>query len=502
MRLFLPRWSFSFPSSARMAVKTKQNANAPCSLAEPSLSAVLWADVLFSLVLLLVMCASRMGGRFGSSSQILDSHVTLGFGRMSTHITSEILKAASLTEQIEVAAEDDDDDEDEELGGNPSGAAAPPSGGEETQRSRWATMLKHVQGESKKFLETGRQWWKDTVVAPAYVRKPARDLYEIRLSLALTCRLGNLQRSYFSALLLFVGVEDAVSLAMLIFGWTSMVDSGRSFSTSLKTNNFSGTQVRVLVLFLIMIVIDRALYTWYRGDHGRDGTGNGLKSASFKGLMARVVMKILVVVHVILLHLLFIEQWSRKVVRKEKMKSDRSLISMSMLSGFYVLYLTYLALSSLQLKYDVHVMRGGLRFCHSTDIGSMLVFKAYSAIPFLNELRVITDWTVTETSMNLFMWLKLEDAHHSLYRTRLDMEGRALTEPASARPMFEKVYMGAKAAAAEMGQVAAPILSIPQLVPSVVKSATMWVDVKATYGHRALNLYTAVQERPERKGLC
>ena len=41
-----------------------------------------------------------------------------------------------------------------------------------------------------------------------------------------------------------------------------------------------------------------------------------------------------------------------------------------------VLYLTYLALSSLQLKYDVHVMRGGLRFCHSTDIGSMLVFKA------------------------------------------------------------------------------------------------------------------------------
>lgn len=50
--------------------------------------------------------------------------------------------------------------------------------------------------------------------------------------------------------------------------------------------------------------------------------------------------------------------------------------------------------------------------------------QVYSAIPFLNELRVITDWTVTETCMNLFMWMKLEDAHHSLYRTRLDMEGR------------------------------------------------------------------------------
>ena len=33
-------------------------------------------------------------------------------------------------------------------------------------------------------------------------------------------------------------------------------------------------------------------------------------------------------------------------------------------------------------------------------------WQVYSALPFLNELRVITDWTVTETSMNLFMWLK------------------------------------------------------------------------------------------------
>lgn len=33
---------------------------------------------------------------------------------------------------------------------------------------------------------------------------------------------------------------------MLIFGWSSMVDSGRSFSTSLKTNHFSVTQVTVL----------------------------------------------------------------------------------------------------------------------------------------------------------------------------------------------------------------------------------------------------------------
>ena len=67
-------------------------------------------------------------------------------------------------------------------------------------------------------------------------------------------------------------------------------------------------------------------------------------------------------------------------------QSEVSLISFSTLSLFYILYLTYLALSSLQLKY-VHVMRGGLRFCHSTDIGRMLIFKVLlGKIAFLGSL--------------------------------------------------------------------------------------------------------------------
>jgi len=467
-------------------VKTEQTASDPCSLARPSLTAVLWADVLFSAVVLLVMFASRMGGRFGSTSQILTSlkAVEKKNRRMSTHTNREMLKAVFLAERT-ADFEEDEEDEDEETGrdvAGPSGAAS--SSATPEDGSRWVMMTKHVRGEYQKFVELGRHWWKENVMAPAYVRKPARDLYELRLCLALTC------------------------LSMLIFGWSSMVDSGRSFSTSLKTNHFSVTQVTVLVLFLTMIVVDRALYTWYRGDRRDEentvatAASKTLAFASMKGLAARVVLKILILVHVICIHALFVQQWSRKVVRKEKLHHDEvSLISMSTLSGFYVLYLTYLACSALQLKYDVHVMRGGLRFCHSTDIASMLVFKVYSAIPFLNELRVITDWTVTETSMNLFMWLKLEDAHHSLYRTRLDMEGRAMTEPGQARPMFEKVYMGVALLLLLLGLLVGPIIFFSawntfMLVPSVVKSASMSVDVKveASYGHRTLNLYTAVQD--------
>lgn len=37
-----------------------------------------------------------------------------------------------------------------------------------------------------------------------------------------------------------------------------------------------------------------------------------------QGLMARVVQKILVLVHVVSIHALFIQQWSRKLVPKRK----------------------------------------------------------------------------------------------------------------------------------------------------------------------------------------
>lgn len=71
-----------------------------------------------------------------------------------------------------------------------------------------------------------------------------------------------------------------------------------------------------------------------------------------------------------------------------------------------------------------------------------LLFKAYTAVPFVDELRVLTDWTVTSTSMNLFMWFKLEDAQQSLYKTKCDMNARKYVDPSAERPAREKVLQG------------------------------------------------------------
>merc|ERR1719379_2023085 len=116
------------------------------------------------------------------------------------------------------------------------------------------------------------------------------------------------------------------------------------------------------------------------------------------------------------------------------MQASISIFGRPVLLLFYSVYVLYLALTCLQLRYEVHMVHGGLGLTHSTDIVSWLAFKAYKVVPFVEELRVLTDWTVTRTSLNFFMWMKLEDAHQNLYQTQCDMEARRYFEPAAQRP--------------------------------------------------------------------
>lgn len=55
---------------------------------------------------------------------------------------------------------------------------------------------------------------------------------------------------------------------------------------------------------------------------------------------------------------------------------------------FYFLYVLYLVFSSMQLRYDVHLLRGGLGLTHSVDFVPWLLFKVYTMVPFVDELRL------------------------------------------------------------------------------------------------------------------
>lgn len=284
---------------------------------------------------------------------------------------------------------------------------------------------------------------RDQVVSSATLRKPAYDFYIYRFVLLLGC---------FCLLLLF---------------WNSLAGTGRSFTAALSSNIFSGTQVIAIIALLACMIADRALYTWYTRDRvlaegpraqeapeaasrsatgpdedGAISTGSRIsrRRIQSRGLpMLTVLQMLLLLSQLIALHAILISAWA---VCPSTSAAQASMLQNFTLLCFYVFYVVYLILSALQLSYDVHIVRGGLGLTHSVDMVPWLLFKVYTTVPFLEELRVLTDWTVTETSMNLFMWFKLEDAQQNLYKVRCDMNARKYVKPYAKRPIHEKVLQG------------------------------------------------------------
>jgi len=225
------------------------------------------------------------------------------------------------------------------------------------------------------------------------------------------------------------------------------------------------------------------------------GGGDFMSGSTSRRLMATIVQRTLVVVQLIALHSVCIAQWS---AGGNATNAQVSMTSNPTLFIFYMLYILYLALTAAQQRYDVSIVHGGLGLTQRTDIVSWLIFKAYIAVPFLGELRVLADWTATRTALNYVMWMKLEDAHQNLYNTRCDMEARRMLPPAAPRPFWEKVLQGGLLMGALFALIVGPVMFFSTLnisiVPSLVYSGKLDVSLEAradSVGVRTATLYEA-----------
>jgi len=339
---------------------------------------------------------------------------------------------------------------------------------------------------------------RDSVLLNLNMRKPINDFYAMRFVLALFCWL------------------------ILLVGWNGITGSGRSFAASLSANIFNGGQVIAVVSLLAILVLDRALYTWQTTSCSvvirsadapivtptqdvvdgvsphthRSLARSATSQATGRGAMGSLLQIGLLSSQLVVLHALCINLWSGGLT---------SSISISMwerrtLLLFYICALSYFALSSAQLKFDVAPIRGGLRLTHNTDLLAILTFKIYDAVPFLHELRVLIDWTVTATSLNFFMWMKLEDAHHSLYKTTCDMKGRRELSPAQRRPLYEKALQGCLLLSALFLLIVGPIIYFSTfsmfLSPNPIISGSLHVTLSVQHpsgGKSFLELYRSDQ---------
>eukprot|EP01094_Clydonella_sp_ATCC50884_P029310 TRINITY_DN9135_c0_g1_i2.p1 TRINITY_DN9135_c0_g1~~TRINITY_DN9135_c0_g1_i2.p1 ORF type:complete len:999 (+),score=344.71 TRINITY_DN9135_c0_g1_i2:353-2998(+) len=113
------------------------------------------------------------------------------------------------------------------------------------------------------------------------------------------------------------------------------------------------------------------------------------------------------------------------------------------LVAFYLLKCVYWWLSDLQIRsgYPLYVQQRALTGS-PYSYPRYLIFMVYYSIPFVYELRTLLDWTIHDTSLTFFHWLKLEDIYSNAFMVKCKREKEA-TENLHAKQSFVvKIGMG------------------------------------------------------------
>jgi hypothetical protein len=84
----------------------------------------------------------------------------------------------------------------------------------------------------------------------------------------------------------------------------------------------------------------------------------------------------------------------------------------------YVLYCLYFYLSALQIKKGLPELMQTYFMMGNYSTINRWIFNIFMNIPFLFELRVFIDWTITKTALDNFQWLKLAQIQADLYKAK------------------------------------------------------------------------------------
>ncbi len=85
----------------------------------------------------------------------------------------------------------------------------------------------------------------------------------------------------------------------------------------------------------------------------------------------------------------------------------------------YLLYVVYFIYSAMQIRTGLPEIRSVNSLTKNDSVINKWIFQCYLAVPFLWELRTITDWTFTKTALDLFQWFKFEDIYNTLFVTKI-----------------------------------------------------------------------------------
>ena len=184
------------------------------------------------------------------------------------------------------------------------------------------------------------------------------------------------------------------------------------------------------------------------GDNGDGGTApeeGGAVAARYPNLAPalKLTLHVLLTVALHWQYGLRMPLWSCDLASCPNINSPDCCSASVPLLVFYLLCCAYLALSAGQLRLGMPLIIREHPLTDSGDLLNVYLFKGYMALPFLWELRTALDWTVEQTSLDLFRTLKLEDIYFGLCSVRDDMNARRKYVRGRRQPKLDKLLFGA-----------------------------------------------------------
>ena len=213
--------------------------------------------------------------------------------------------------------------------------------------------------------------------------RPTRDFYVWRLCL-----------SFCILLLILVGWEYFSNLDVSVLG----------LGSSINNNHFSAWHVLAVIAVILSMVMDRCLYAMSRE----------AVSLPEKAVISSRSLY-LVAIQAFILHypLIFLD--------------GRNCGLSTSLMLLYLPCSVYLFLSSWQQCFDIRPIRPGLWWVAHAPTSWLMyyTYRIYRALPFVDDLRQLCDWTSTRnTCLSMLMWFKVEDCQQNLYLVLQDFLDR------------------------------------------------------------------------------
>eukprot|EP00727_Mastigamoeba_balamuthi_P010383 m51a1_g5968 hypothetical protein (2224) ;mRNA; f:181542-200918 len=146
-----------------------------------------------------------------------------------------------------------------------------------------------------------------------------------------------------------------------------------------------------------------------------------------------------------------------------------SFVNSGKLRVLFLIKCIYWVLSGLQIRDGYPVILGDRFLMRGYSTLHNLCFIAYRSIPFVYELRSVSDWTFSKTTLNFWMYLKVEDVYAELFSVKCNVESMKNDKRKRGQPvkMKDKALLGCLFFTALCVVIWLPLLLLSSAAPGV-----------------------------------